>query len=417
MSTVSFFYLGCKVNHYECSALASLFKANGYEVVDGDISDVCVINTCAVTKTSEQKSRQLIRKIRNKNPNSIVVVHGCFSQHAHQFIKDNLPVDIILGTKHRDKILEYVEQFKIDKKQIVDIDLKTRLFDTYEELGTTSCSDIVRAYLKIQDGCDHFCSYCLIPFTRGKSRSRSFSSCLNEARFLVEQGYKEIVVTGIDVGSYKDGDYTFSSLIEALLNIPNLSRLRISSIEASQIDDKFLFLLKTRDNLAKHIHLSLQSGCNDTLKRMNRLYTSEEYLRVVNKIYDAYPSVAITTDVIVGFNGESEQEFNESYNFIKKCKFASIHVFPYSIREGTNASRDINIIAPKIKKERVKKLLELSKELNRNYQSRFKGEVFDVLFESYDEKDKKYIGHTSNYLEVKVESKNNIIGEILKVRY
>lgn len=410
---VKFYWLGCKVNHYECSALKSLFLSLGYtEAKSDEQSDVCVVNTCSVTATADQKSRQLIRRVRKENPHSILVVMGCFSQNHSQQVADWLGADIIIGTSNRSKIIDYINCFKQNHKQIISVNPSTRFF-CYEELGTTSCSENVRAYLKIQDGCDNFCSYCLIPFVRGKSRSRSLNAIVDEAQFLINCGYKELVITGIDVGSYRDGEYSFSDLIEKLLDIPNLFRLRISSIEASQIDDKFLFLLQTRKNLAHHLHLSLQSGSDSVLKRMNRHYTCKEFYRVIENIRNVAPDCAITTDIIVGYPQESDEEFEETYHFIQRCQFSRLHVFPFSAREGTKAAREIGQVDAKLKKERVNRLISLSDELWKQYTSLFDGKPVEVLVESYDKKSSTYFGHTSNYLEVNLKSSSNIIGQVI----
>lgn len=414
---VKFYWLGCKVNHYECSALKSLFLASGYtEAKPNEQLDVCIINTCSVTSTADQKSRQLIRRIRKQNPNSILVVMGCFSQNHFQQTTNSLGADIVIGTSNRSKIINYIECFKKSHKQIVNVDKATRFF-CYEELGSTSCSEHVRAYLKIQDGCDNFCSYCLIPFVRGKSRSRDLSAILDEAEFLINSGYKELVVTGIDVGSYRDGNCSFSDLIEKLLDIPNLFRLRISSIEANQIDDKFLFLLKTRKNLAHHLHLSLQSGSDSVLKRMNRHYTCDEFYEVIKRIRGVASDCAITTDIIVGYPQENDKEFIETYRFIQKCQFSMLHVFPFSAREGTKAARESEQVDVKIKKERVSSLISLSSELWDRYTSLFDNNFVEVLVESYDNKTGTYCGHTSNYLEVNLKSSSNIVGQVVNYIY
>lgn len=408
--------LGCKVNSYELTALVTKLKEKGY-VEDNINPTVAIINTCSVTSTADQKSRQHIRKLINNYPKATIVVMGCYSQGHHEFVKDDIKADIITGTSNRDELVELIENHV--KGQQIDItDSSPRLYQ-YEELGITNYSENVRAYLKIQDGCDNFCSYCLIPYRRGRARSRSHENILKEAVSLVENGYKEIVLTGIHVGGYGkelEND-SFSSLVEDILDIKGLYRLRISSIEESEIDDKLIELINNRDNLAKHLHIPLQSGSDTVLKRMNRKYNKEQFLNKIKLIKKACPNVALTTDVIVGFPGETEEEFMESYQFIKECGFNMLHVFPFSSREGTVASRLPNQIDPKVKKERVLRLIELSNSLWDEYTNKFVNEEVEVLVEQYDEKHHYNIGHTTNYLEIKIDSTENNVGKIVKTKY
>ncbi len=413
MRTFTTISLGCKVNAYEISALSSRLKEKGYK--DDDINpNVAIINTCSVTATADQKSRQHIRKLLNNYPNAVVVVMGCYSQGQHDFIKNEIKADIITGTSNRDKIVELIDNFKKGDEPIDLTSNNPRVYE-YEELGLTSHFENVRAYLKIQDGCDNFCSYCLIPYRRGKARNRDKESILKEATSIVDQGYKEIVLTGIHVGGYGKGtDYSFSSLVEDLLDIKGLYRLRISSIEESEIDDKLIELINTRDNLATHFHIPLQSGSDTVLKRMNRKYNCEQFLSKIEKIKKACPQVTLTTDVIVGFPGESEEEFQETYDFIKKCGFHQLHVFPFSAREGTVAFKMKNQIDPRIKKQRVLRLIELSNMLWDDYTNKFVNNEVEVLVEQFDNKDKYNIGHTSNYLEVKIPGNDSKVGEIVK---
>ncbi len=407
--------LGCKVNAYEISAITSRLQELGY-VEDQNNPDIAIINTCSVTSTADQKSRQHIRKLINNYPDAIVVVMGCYSQGQHEFITREIKPDIVVGTSNRDKIIELIEQYKIDHKKVDLTEANPRNF-TYEELGTTTHFENVRAYLKIQDGCDNFCSYCLIPYRRGKARDRNQYEILKEAQYIVEQGYQEIVLTGIHVGGYgKNQEYNFSSLVEDLLNT-GLYRLRISSIEESEIDDHLIHLINTRNNLASHFHIPLQSGSDTVLKRMNRKYSSEQFYQKIQAIKKACPNVTLTTDVIVGFPGESEEEFIETYEFIKKCGFHMLHVFPFSSREGTIASRMPNQIDPKIKKERALRLIELSNKLWNEYTDKFNGQEVEVLVEQFDGSNGYNIGHTSNYLEVKIPSDTDLQGNIVKTIY
>lgn len=409
------FSLGCKVNSYECSALASELIRRGYKEDKID-PEVVIINTCSVTSTADQKSRQHIRKFINNFKDAIIVAMGCYVQGHADFVRNEIKPNIIVGTSNRNKIPDYIEQFKKDGIQICDVDKNTRAF-TYEELGTTSDSENIRAYLKVGDGCDNFCSYCLIPYRRGALRSRSLINIVKEAEYLIKQGYKEIVLTGIHVGGYgkdfKDG--SFSTLVETLLDIPGLYSLRISSIEESEIDEKLIELINTKDNLAKHLHIPLQSGCDETLKRMHRKYTCEQFFNKIQNLKKACPNVAITTDVITGFCGETEEEFAETKQFIKKCGFHMLHVFPFSLREGTLAATMKDQVDEKIKKDRCRDLIKLSKELYEEYATSFVGQELNVLVERYDSVKKVNIGHTSNYLEIAIPSIEERVGEVINV--
>lgn len=414
--TYFYFSLGCKVNSYECAAIASLLNKKGFAFTENN-PNIVIINTCAVTSVAEQKSRQHIRKYKELYPRAIIVVMGCAVQaHKEEIIACG--AHIIIGTSYRSLIPSLINEYLINKKPIVKVDDKTRFFK-YEELGVTSCSENIRAYLKIQDGCDNFCSYCLIPFVRGKARSRNSKDVLNEAQELVKSGYQEIVVSGVDIGSFGSDtkDIKFSDLIEKLLSIPNLKRLRISSLEASQVDEKLLNLFKTKTNLVSHLHIPLQSGSETVLKRMNRKYDKSQFLSTINKLREARKDIALTTDVIVGFPGETDEEFLETKSFINECEFNMLHVFPYSSRKGTKAASLPNQVNSTIKKERVKDLISLSNKLWDKYTNLFLDKDIEVLFERYDTKNKRYVGHTGNYIEFSIESKENLIGKFVKVKY
>ncbi len=417
MKSVNYYYLGCKVNHYECSAVIQPFLNHGYEYVDELDPSVVIVNTCSVTATADQKSRQLIRRTRKNNPHSILVVMGCYTQ-GHESILSSFEADIILGVRYRNEIYDLVKQFEKDHTKIIKIDPDVRHYK-YEELGNTTLSENVRAYLKIQDGCDNYCSYCLLPYIRGKSRSRSFLDVYSEAQYLVKQGFKEIVIAGIDMGSYgKDTkEMTFSELIERLLNIKGLERLTISSLEASQIDDHLIGLFNKYPNLAKHLHIPLQSGCNKTLRDMNRRYETSDFLAKINRIREIIPDIAITTDVVVGFPTETDEDFKKSLNFIKKCNFMQIHTFPFSLRKGTKAESLPNVVTPEMKRERVHTLLELSKANFMKFKTMNDGKEVEVLIEYYDEGRGMYYGHTSNYLPMYLKGEENIIGKIVKTTY
>ena len=398
--------LGCKVNSYECSALASTLINEGYRESSGDDVDVVIINTCSVTATADQKSRQHIRKMMNKYPHAICVVMGCYSQGNVDYIINEIKPHILVGTSRRDEIPSLIKEYQNTKQRIVKVDENPRFFN-YEELGVTSFSENVRAYLKIQDGCDNFCTYCLIPYRRGRSRSRAKENVISEAKYLISKGYPEIILTGIHVGGYgKDLDNTsFSDLVDSLLQLEGLQSLRISSIEESEIDEHLIDLVINNRILAKHLHIPLQSGSASVLKRMNRKYTPEEFLTKLQYLRKKLPDIALTTDVIVGFPGETEEEFNETVEFIKKCDFNMLHVFPFSAREGTGAYLMKDQIDPRIKKQRVNVLLDLSKELFDKYTDKFIGKEITVLVEKNDKENNCSYGHTNNYIDVKIDSK------------
>lgn len=413
--TFKVFSLGCKVNSYECAALSSQLLREGYVEAKDSAPDVFIINTCSVTATADQKSRQHIRKFIKAYPNAITVVMGCYAQGNAEFIANEIKPTILVGTSHRNEIPKLIKQYLETKERIVMVDPNPRTYK-YEDFGVTSFSENTRAYLKIQDGCDNFCTYCIVPYRRGKMRSRNKSSVIEEAKYLVSQGYQEIVLAGIHVGGYgRDLENTsFSDLVSSLLEIPNLSSVRISSIEESEIDDDLIAMLGTKDNLAKHLHIPLQSGSKTVLKRMNRKYTPEEFISKINKIKQSCPDIAFTSDVIVGFPGETEEEFKETYDFIKACGFHQLHVFPYSPREGTPAAMMKEQIDPRIKNERVQSLMNLSRELWNEYTDRFVDKEVEVLIERYESGNN--IGHTTNYIEVSIPSNEGKVGSKIKVK-
>jgi len=408
------FSLGCKVNNYECAALSSLMIKEGFIEDISSTPDIIIINTCSVTATADQKSRQHIRKFMRLYPRAIVVVMGCYAQGNKAFIVDEIKPTILVGTSHRNEIPSLINQYLVDHQNIVKIDDNPRSFD-YEEFGLTSFSENTRAYLKIEDGCNNFCTYCIIPYRRGKLRSRLPDHVIKEAQYLVSQGYQEIVLSGIHVGGYGQDltNINFSDLVEQLLNIPHLSSLRISSIEESEIDDKLINLLRDRPNLAKHLHIPLQSGSASVLKRMGRKYSPETFLAKMQKIKNIIPDIALSTDVIVGFPQESEEEFNETFQFIQVCGFHQLHVFPYSARGGTLAARMSGQVSPNIKSERVNQLMNLSQKLWDEYTSRFVNQKVTILVEKYSHG--LNIGHTSNYIEVSVPSNEGMVGKQMDV--
>lgn len=415
MKTIAFHTLGCKVNTYESNAMLKIFNEAGYQEVDfKEIADVYVINTCTVTNTGDSKSRQMIRKAIRKNPQATVCVVGCYSQIAPEEIEQIEGVGVVLGTQHRKDIVKYVDEYLKTGKPVIKVDNVMNL-KKFEDLNIDRFKN-TRAFLKIQDGCNNFCTYCIIPYARGRVRSRDKDSVLNQAKTLVANGYVEIVLTGIHTAGYGEDlyNYSFYDLLVDLVKIDGLKRLRISSIETSQISDEIINLIGSNDIIVDHLHIPLQSGCDATLKRMNRKYTTSQYLEKINKIRNYLPNIAFTTDVIVGFPGESDEEFEETYNFIKEVNYSELHVFPYSPRRNTPAAKMKDQVDDKIKHERVNRLLELSKELNRDFALKQIGKTLKVLFEKRD--GDYLVGHASDYLKVRVKTTDNLIGEIVEVK-
>ena len=415
MKTIAFHTLGCKVNTYESNAMLKIFNEAGYQEVDfKEIADVYVINTCTVTNTGDSKSRQMIRKAIRKNPQATVCVVGCYSQIAPEEIEQIEGVGVVLGTQHRKDIVKYVDEYLKTGKPVIKVDNVMNL-KKFEDLNIDRFKN-TRAFLKIQDGCNNFCTYCIIPYARGRVRSRDKDSVLNQAKTLVANGYVEIVLTGIHTAGYGEDldNYSFYDLLVHLVKIDGLKRLRISSIETSQISDEIINLIGSNDIIVDHLHIPLQSGCDATLKRMNRKYTTSQYLEKINKIRNYLPNIAFTTDVIVGFPGESDEEFEETYNFIKEVNYSELHVFPYSPRRNTPAAKMKDQVDDKIKHERVNRLLELSKELNRDFALKQIGKTLKVLFEKRD--GDYLVGHASDYLKVRVKTTDNLIGEIVEVK-
>ena len=413
--------LGCKVNTYEIQAIKELLDKNGYQESHDDRCDVFLINTCAVTQVGEQKSRQMIRKAIKNYPSAIHIVMGCYSQLHPEIVKDIEGTSIVLGTTNRSKIIELLKEYEENNNQIVLVNKENRK-EEYECLKITSYSENTRAFIKIQDGCNNFCSYCIIPYTRGNFRSRPKEEIFNEIKELCDHGFLEIVLTGIDSAGYgkefKDSSYRFNDLLKDIIDRePRLKRIRISSMEESELDDEFIEILKNNPVVAPHLHIPLQSGSETVLKRMRRKYNKEQFKSTIDKIKKAVPNIALACDVIVGFPGETEEEFVECMEFIKECGFNYLHVFPYSIRQGTPASKMENQVDPKIKKERVHRLIELGEKLKEEYESKFINKELNVIVETYNPKTKLYQGYSDNYIDVKIESEENILGKYISVIY
>ena len=422
MATVAFHTLGCKVNHYETEAIWQLFKQEGYERVDFEsISDVYIINTCTVTNTGDKKSRQVIRRAVRKNPDAVICVTGCYAQTSPAEIMAIPGVDIVVGTQDRVKMLDYIEQFKAERQPINGVGniMKNRV---YEELDVPAFTDRTRASLKIQEGCNNFCTFCIIPWARGLMRSRDPKEVIHQAQQLVNAGYKEIVLTGIHTGGYGEDmkDYNLAALLRDLeAGVKGIERLRISSIEASQITDEVIEVIKHSKTIVRHLHIPLQSGSNTVLKRMRRKYTMEFFAERLERLKEVLPGLAVTSDVIVGFPGETEEEFMETYNFIKDHKFSELHVFPYSKRTGTPAARMEDQVDEEVKNERVHRLISLSDQLAKEYASLFEGDVLEVIpEEEYKEESNTglYVGYSDNYLKVVFPATEAMIGKIVKVK-
>lgn len=415
MNKVAFYTLGCKVNQYETEAMTELFKKASYEVVDHeDYADVYVINTCTVTNMSDRKSRQFIRRSKKINPNSIIAVVGCYSQVAPEEILDIEEVNVVMGTNDRNKIVEIIEGItKEDKISTVDDIMKVREF---EEMQIKEVRGKTRAFLKIQEGCDRFCSYCIIPYARGPVRSRLLDNIISEVKDLASNGFKEIVLTGIHVASYgKDlGNVNILDVLKEIHKIEGIERIRLSSVEPLLMSDEFIDEIASMKKICPHFHLSLQSGCDETLKRMNRKYNTTQYRDIVKKIREKIGNVAITTDVIVGFPGETDEEFEKTYEFLKEIELSQMHVFKYSPRKGTPAASMKEQIDPKIKQIRSEKLMNLSNENNNEFMNEFSNSTVSVLFEAKLENG-YYEGLSSNYIRVLSKSDENIEGKILNV--
>jgi len=421
LSTVAFHTLGCKVNHYESEAIWQLFKKRGYDRVDFEKkADVYIINTCTVTNTGDKKSRQVIRRAIKKNPEAVVAVTGCYAQTSPAEILDIPGVDIIIGNQGREKIVDYVEEYYKLRQPINAVKniMKTKEF---EELDVPEFSDRTRASLKIQEGCNNFCTFCIIPWARGLLRSRKPENVVQQAEQLVAAGYKEIVLTGIHTGGYGDDleDYTLAKLLWDLDAVDGLKRIRISSIEASQITDEVLEVLNKSSKVVRHLHIPLQAGDDEVLQRMKRKYTVAEFKDKIIQIRKALPDLAITTDVIVGFPGETEEQFLNGYRLMEELAFSEMHVFPYSKRTGTPAAKMDGQVPEDIKNERVQQLIKLSNKLSQQYANHFIGEVLEVIPEKAyndDENSGLYTGYSDNYLHVVFEGDSSLIGQICKIK-
>ena len=397
--------------------MAQKFIENGYDVVETEeMADVYIINTCTVTNMADRKSRQMLRRVKQINPNSIVVATGCYAQVAKDELQKIENIDLVLGINEKNDIVDYVNKFLSNKTKEMEISDVLHQVE-FLDFGTVTHTEKTRMVIKIQDGCDRFCSYCIIPYARGRVRSRMPENIIEEISHVAKEGIKEVVITGIHIASYgKDfkEEYKLIDLLEEINKIDGIERIRLGSIEPLLITEEFVERLKKLNKICHHFHLSLQSGCDETLKRMNRRYTTEEFKAVTKRLRAKFPNAALTTDIIVGFPGETDEEFNTTYEFLKEINFYKMHVFKYSPRKGTKAAVMPNQVDGKIKEERSKKLIELSNENEYNYNKKYIGKQVEVLFE---EREGEYLkGHTTNYIVVKHKTdKDDLINKIAKV--
>ena len=430
--TVSFYTLGCKVNQYETNAMEQQFIKNNYEIVENtQKADIYVINTCTVTNMAERKSRQMLRRVKEINPSAVLVVCGCYAQVAKNELEQIPEIDIILGINEKNEIVQIVENYiekmaEQDKRsqeaEIDDVSKQKEFLD----FGDVTYTEKNRAVVKVQDGCNMFCSYCIIPYARGRIRSRKIESVVSEIKKIAKEEIKEVVITGIHVASYgKDFDNENTSkkirlidLLEAINKIDGIDRIRLSSLEPTIVDEEFATRLSKLDKICDHFHLSLQSGCDETLKRMNRKYTTQIYRDAVATLRKYYPEASFTTDVIVGFPGETDEEFAKTYEFLKEIDFYRLHVFKYSPRRGTVAEKMPNQIDGNKKEERSNKLIELSNSTENKHNQSHIVKTVKVLFEEFE--DGFFKGHTTNYMMVKVageeEQSDKFVNKILDVK-
>ena len=413
---VAFLTLGCKTNQYETNGMMQKFIESGYEICDlQDKPDIYVVNTCTVTNIADRKSRQSLRRVKEKN-NTIVVAVGCYAQVAKEQLENMPEIDIVLGNKEKKDIVKYVDEFLEKRNEnkpviaVADISIQKE----FDEYGCITYTERARTEIKIQDGCNNFCTYCLIPYARGRIRSRKKDNILEEVKIVANKGIKEIVLTGIHIASYgKDfeEEYKLIDLLEDLNKIEEIERIRLGSLEPTIITDEFVQRLSKLEKVCNHFHLSLQSGCNETLKRMNRKYTTEEFKQVTERIRKNFKDVNLTTDIIVGFPGETDEEFNLTYNFLKDIAFYKMHIFKYSKRDGTVAAKMPNQIDGNIAEERSKKLIELSEKNMESYNEKYFGKEVEVLFE--EKQGEYWVGHTRNYIIVKIKS-NDLLENVVK---
>ncbi|MCK8826974.1 tRNA (N(6)-L-threonylcarbamoyladenosine(37)-C(2))-methylthiotransferase MtaB [Natroniella acetigena] len=419
MKRVAFYTLGCKVNRYDTEAMIAQFEEAGYQIVDFEQqAAIYIINTCTVTKQGASKSRKITRRAKRRNPDALVAVVGCYPQVDPEQVLEIAEVDLVVGTKGRSKILEFVEQ-AINSKDQLNFVQEMNEGEDFEEAPIQNFTERTRATIKIQEGCNQFCSYCIIPYARGSLRSRELEDVMAEVERLAKHGFKEVVLTGIHLGEYgaDKENLDLVKLIKELLPITGLERIRLSSIEGTEVSQELIQLIAEADKLCRHLHLPLQSGSDKILTAMNRPYQVTDFKEMVARIRAQVPEIAITTDVIVGFPGESEADFEETYQLMKKLKFSDAHIFKYSKREGTPAASFEEQVHSKVKKKRSKKLRGLTAELALNYQQQFIDQRLKVLLEeSPDYKTGLLTGLTDNYLRVFVDGTDDLAGQLVEVK-
>ena len=406
------------MNQYETNGMMQKFREAGYKIADIDEgkSDICIINTCTVTNMSDRKSRHALRKIKEKNPNAIIVATGCYAQVAKEELEQMEEIDIVIGNDEKRDVVKFVEKYIKDKNRVVDIQDISKQKE-FVDMGQITYTEKTRAVIKVQDGCNQFCTYCIIPYARGRVRSRKIDSIIKEIEQIAQKGIKEVVITGIHLASYgKDFEENIGliDLLEEINKVDGIVRIRLGSLEPKIITEEFMQRLIKLEKICHHFHLSLQSGCNNTLKRMNRKYTTSEFKEIVQRLRKYYNDVILTTDIIVGFPGETEEDFETTYNYLKKINFYKMHVFPYSPRKGTVAAKMPNQIQGDVKERRSKRLIELSNENQKQYNQNLIGKDVDVLFEEKN-KEGYYKGHTQNYILVEYKNDDELENKIVKV--
>lgn len=418
--------LGCKVNAYETEAMQELLEQNGYEIVPfQEGADIYIINTCTVTNMADRKSRQMIHRAKKMNPDAIVVAAGCYVQAQENSDKIDECIDIVIGNNKKQNLIEILEEYEQKRKEADGVFVQQEVIDInhtkeYEELHLTKTAEHTRAYIKVQDGCNQFCTYCIIPYMRGRVRSRRKEEVVEEVSALAANGYKEVVLTGIHLSSYGvdfEEKETLLSLIQAVHAIEGIERIRLGSLEPRIITEEFASALSALPKICPHFHLSLQSGCEETLKRMNRRYSAEEYFEKCMLLRKYFENPALTTDIIVGFPGETEEEFEESRTFVEKVNFYETHIFKYSKRQGTKAAVMPNQVPEPEKTKRSNMLLALDERNRKAYEEQFSGKETEILVEEQMEKDGKtyWIGHTKEYIRLAILSDENLSGRLLKV--
>lgn len=419
MKKAAFYTLGCKVNQYETEAMIESFEKAGYEIVEyTDYSDIYVINTCTVTNMGDRKSRQIIRRALELNPDAFIAVVGCYSQIAPGEVLDIPGVRLVVGTNERSKLVELVES-TLDMRESISLVNDIMEVREFEEMPIKNYKSRTRAFLKIQEGCDQYCTYCIIPYARGHIRSRRPESIMDEVKELADAGFREVVLTGIHVASYgKDlGDISLIEIIERVHEAEGIERIRMSSVDPNVMTEEFISRLSRLPKMCRHFHLSLQSGCDETLKRMNRKYNTEDYKRVVGKLREVFPDVALTTDLIVGFPGETDEEFLKTVKFVEDISFSGMHIFKYSPRTGTPASKYKNQVKPQVKEARSKLITAIAEKHEESFKKSLLGRSMKVLYEhSLDENNDYYEGLTDNYIRVVSESPEDIKGKIIDTR-